>query len=258
MTITHDKSATVSKHLTRLLELRSKHSSYQELHPCLQNFLRIEQSPVGKREFARWQYMNANLVLAGKTVLDIGANTGYFSMAAIEADARVVTAIEGNQIHAEFIKEAAQLLGWQERLRSINSYFEFTSHGASEFDVTFCLNVLHHLGDDFGDQMLDIEQAQRDIVRRLADLATHTRHCWFQLGFNWKGDRNRPLFLGGLKKELIAFVENACCGHWFIEKLAIYNPLTGAYEDNREELLVRFDSAGEFLNRPLFLLKSIT
>jgi SAM-dependent methyltransferase len=258
MNITHPKSTTVSKRLISLLELRSKHSSYQELHPCLRNLFDIDLLPVGKREYVRWQYMASRLDLAEKTVLDIGANTGYFSMAAIEANARFVTAMEGNRAHAEFIKETAQLLGWQERLLSANNYFEFDPYGSSEFDVTFCLNVLHHMGDDFGNQTLSMEQAQQNIMQCLINLATHTRHCWFQLGFNWKGDRNRPLFPTGLKRELIDFVESACRGHWFIEKLAIYNPETGVYEDSREELLERFDSVGEFLNRPLFLLKRLS
>ena len=60
-----------------------------------------------------------------------------------------------------------------------------------------------------------------------------------------------------MKKELIEFVREACEGAWMIEDIGIYNPVEQRYEPMRQELLERFDDAGEFLNRPLFFLRSL-
>ena len=253
-----DETVFSAERLVALLDQRSKHSTYQELHPCLKAVLDLEHSPQGKRESARWKYMAACTPWLGKRVLDIGANTGYFSMAAVLAGAREVTAVEGHAPHAEFIAGAVQRLGWQACLSSQHRYFDFSDQADEVFDIVFCLNVLHHLGDDFGYQGQDMQQAKQQMVQALQHLAGHGRHCWFQLVFNWKGDRHRPLFSQGLKSELIAFVEEACQGHWVIEKMAIYNPQTACYEAASDEALwARIDAAGEFLNRPLFLLRSL-
>ena len=192
---------------------------------------------------------------ANANVIDIGANTGYFSMAAVQSHANKVVAFEGNDAHAKFIFAAAKFMEWESRLHVENRYFEFEDSGRM-YDIAICLNVLHHLGDDFGDKSLNIEEAKKAIETRLETLSKRVRQCWFQLGFNWKGDRNSPLFPKGLKSEMIDFIQKACSDFWLIEKLAIYDPVKGSYEPADEFLLQRFDDAGEFLNRPLFLLKS--
>ena len=78
-----------------------------------------------------------------------------------------------------------------------------------------------------------------------------------QLGFNWKGDRHRPLFASGTKVELIDYVRHSVKGHWRIDNIAVVNPKTRVYEPINDFNLQRFDTLGEFLNRPLFLLTSI-
>lgn len=219
--------------------------------------LDADLSPAGKRESLRWEYMADLSEFAGKSVIDIGANTGYFSLAAIAAGALSVEAYEGNQQHAEFMRESANLLDLADRLKVFNAYFDFGSEQSTSADMALCLNVLHHLGDDFGAADQSMEAAKGQMVEKLHNFARHVGTCWFQLGFNWKGDRNRPLFENGLKSELIEFMRQACDGAWSIENIGIYNPAEQRYEPLREELLERFDEAGEFLNRPIFLLKSL-
>lgn len=256
-TITSYERKTSAAALNQLLASRSKHSNYQELHPCLRDLLGAQQSPVGKCESARWDYMVSHGDFQEKTIIDIGANTGFFCMAAISAGASSVIAIEGNKEHADFMLHAARLLGWQDRFKVLQEYYDFGANENFNADVAICLNVLHHLGDDFGSSSLSQEQARHEIVENLRLLAGNARNCWFQLGFNWKGDRHKPLFTNGLKLDLIDFVTSACASAWSIEKVAIYNPATGAYEDANDKLMSRFDDIGEFLNRPLFLLRSL-
>lgn len=241
--------------LSDLLMAYSKHSNYQEIYPTLQERLAFKRVPKGRFETARWQYMRKHMALKDCTVLDIGANTGYFSMAAVESHAKFVLAIEGNADHAKFIQIATKIMSWSDRFETTNIYFDFEPSGPI-FDFTFCLNVLHHLGDDFGIERISIDDARHDIAQKLRNLAWRTRKCWFQIGFNWKGNRSLPLFKNGGKDELIAFVHKACDDAWSVEDISIFDPSKLSYQIANDELLARFDNIGEFLNRPLFLLRS--
>lgn len=243
--------------LVELLKESSKHSDYQLLHPCLSELGRDNYVPAGKKEVERQSYMERNSFFSGRKVLDIGANTGYFSFGALQAGASHVTVIEGNTQHAIFIAEAAKHLGIERKLDVRACYFDFSAQESKKFDVILCLNVLHHLGDDFGDCRLELKDAISEMVRAFRDLAGNGNWMWFQLGFNWKGNKEKPLFREGLKAELIEFVGGMCKDFWSIEKVAVYDPATRGYEDLSERLLARYDDLGEFLNRPLFLLHSL-
>jgi SAM-dependent methyltransferase len=243
--------------LQRLVQARSKHSAYQLLHPCLSPLLGELPQLGGKHEAQRQSYMSRCLPLSGLRVLDIGANTGYFSFAALEAGAASVVSQEGNADHAEFIALAALCLGVNGRLAVRPQYYNFTAPSDEHFDVTLCLNVLHHVGDDFGDQALSLDDAKAQMVLALQGLARHTHHLWMQLGFNWKGDRHRPIFPGGTKAELIDFVRLGVHDYWHIDDIAIVSPDTREYEPLDANNLERFDHLGEFLNRPLFRMTSL-
>ena len=242
--------------LTQLIKAQSKHSEYQFLHPLLTDALDLDYQPAGKHEMQRQAYMQAHVSVAGKTVLDIGANTGFFSLAALQAGASNVVCVEGNTQHAQFMQACAQILNLSDRMEVRNEYHNFVKETKTHFDVTLCLNVLHHLGDDFGNATLGREEAKQQMIQALNHLASQTKILWFQLGFNWKGDRHAPLFENGLKSELIEFVTNHTSDHWHIQKIAVVHPDTLAYVDATGSMLDRFDQLGEFLNRPLFLMES--
>lgn len=245
------KKTTASK----LLSTPSKHNSYQTLHPCLKSALENDIQISGKAERARWEFMLRSTNFKGASVTDIGANTGYFSFGAVEAGARRAIAIEGNKEHAEFLLYCARKLGLQDRLLVSNRYFDF-GYEAEEFtDITFCLNVLHHIGDDFGNQKLTITAARKKISAHIRALANTTKRAWIQIGYNWKGDVLHPLFPNGTKREIKDFMRDACGSIWEIKKTAVFNPENSSYEDADERLMARFDSIGEFLNRPLFLVQ---
>ena len=163
---------------------------------------------------------------------------------------------EGNVGHSNFIA-GGKRLGVEDRLEVRPDYYSFAAGSGECFVVTLCLNVLHHLGDDFGDQSLSLTEAKQQISLALNRLARTTRHLWMQLGFNWKGDRHRPLFASGTKSELIDYVRHNVQGHWHIDNIAVVNPKTRVYEPINDFNLQRFDTLGEFLNRPLFLLTSM-
>ena len=248
---------SVNTRLQSLFQATSKHSDYQRLHPNVQALVGSEVAPAGRHEAERQHWMARHRQLEGLCVLDIGANTGYFSFAALAGGARRVVSQEGNPTHAQFIEVAARGLGLDRRLEVRPSYFDFHSEG-EVFDLTLCLNVLHHLGDDFGDRALSIDAARASMLAALNRLARRTRHLWMQLGFNWKGDRRRPLFAHGTKAELIDFVRCGTAGHWHIEDIAVVDPTTRDYVPLDDANIARCDALGEFLNRPLFAMRSLT
>ncbi len=255
-----DKNVRVSRFtdndMNGLLQMVTKHSGYQEIHPALTAFVDGGGDVAGKAESSRWEYMRRCMSFKGERVLDIGANTGFFSLsAALEGEASSVIAWEGSPYHAEFLDRAVALLGLDGKVQVENKYYDFSSENPRS-DITLCLNVLHHLGDDFGDSGLTMRDAKAEMTRVLRDMAAMSRLMWLQVGFNWKGDRNQPLFDAGLKEELITFVSTATAGVWSVERVGVYNPEIRGYEDVNDRLLARFDEIGEFMNRPLFLLRS--
>lgn len=256
---TFDDSAA-KEQLTTLYNSTSKHSNYQVLPSRLRNLIESDKLVVQSRsELERWEYIQNNHSFTNENVVDVGANSGFFSFESLEAGAKNVLAIEGNTSHATFISECARLLHI-DGLSAQNRYISFPDcSDLPHSDTLILLNVLHHLGDDFGDQTLQKEEALKLMSRSLQNLATKTKTLIFQLGFNWKGNRNLPLFENGTKAELIAFIEKAIAGFWQIETIGIAEKVAGRIEFKplNEQNIERRDDLGEFLNRPLFILSSI-
>jgi 2-polyprenyl-3-methyl-5-hydroxy-6-metoxy-1,4-benzoquinol methylase len=80
--------------------------------------------------------------LAGKAVLDIGANDGFFTVAALMAGARGVTAIDKDwSTWPANIDYACRT--WQVDPQIVSG--DFLSHPLGVYDVIFLLGVLYHL-----------------------------------------------------------------------------------------------------------------
>ena len=247
-----------SPSLASLYRERSKHSSYQLVHPMLAPLLGdATDMPAGKLEVERQRYFARALSLQGASVLDIGANTGYFSYGAIERGAHRVRCYEGNAQHAQFIRTSADRLGLGERIDVRHAYFDFTGDESEVFDVCLCLNVVHHLGDDFGDAALSLDEARSHMLACVNRMAATVRVLMLQVGFNWKGDVRTPLFAGGQKSALIEFVQRGVEGHWSVGEIVVPDPATRDYEAVNAANIARNDAIGEFMNRPIFKLRSL-
>jgi SAM-dependent methyltransferase len=243
--------------LKALYQQHSKHANYQLVHPLVARLLGdTSDLPAGKLEAERQAYFERALPLLGARVLDIGSNTGYFAFGALQGGARHVTCYEGNQEHATFVAQCAELAGLSDKLTMQARYFDFKSPSEQTFDVAYCLNVLHHLGDDFGDRSLGIEAARQQMLAGLRHMAGLASVLVLQLGFNWKGDIKYPLFEGGEKASLIDFVAQGVGDSWTIEEVTVANPVTRAFEPISEDNLPRNNAVGEFMNRPLFKMRS--
>jgi len=250
---------TDTDQLIELYAKNSKHSNYQILSKRLAAIIDKERLDVHTRyEQERLDYILKKIDVTGKSLVDIGGNSGFFSFEMIEAGAKHILFYEGNQAHAEFVTLAAQVLGVSEQFDAKNQYFSFTNELQNKVDVVLLLNVLHHLGDDYGNPSLTIHKAKEEMLQQLNTLAAKTTFCVVQWGFNWKGNRHIGLFDGGTKAELIHYVKQGIGSYWTIEHIGIAVKKEGTlvYEDLNEKNVERDDTLGEFLNRPIFILRS--
>jgi hypothetical protein len=245
--------------LLQLYQRTSKHSNYQVLSPMLAPLLEGRQIAVKSRhEQERLAYILSRLPVRGLQVADIGGNTGFFSFEMLAAGAERVRYYEGNAAHHDFVQAAAQHLGLGDRLRTHLGYVSFDACDLAPADCTVLLNVLHHLGDDFGRRDAGKEAARQQMLACLHALSHSSRMLVFQLGFNWKGDRHLPLFDEGTKAQMIRFIEQGTAADWEVCAIGIAerDGANMVYRDMSDRNIARDDTLGEFLNRPLFIMKS--
>jgi hypothetical protein len=98
-------------------------------------------------QFKMWRAMQIE-DLSGKCVLDIGANDGFFALAAVMAGAAEVTAIDKDWCTwPANIRYASEI--WSFKPKIVTGDFRAFEFGR-RFDVVFFLGVLYHLEDIFG------------------------------------------------------------------------------------------------------------
>jgi hypothetical protein len=245
--------------LLDLYQQTGKHSNYQVLASALAPLLDSDAISVKSRhEHERLAYILARVPMDGLLVADIGGNTGFFSFELLARGARRVDYYEGNAAHHAFVQAAASRLGLAGRLQAHHRYVSFKPGELPLVDCTVLLNVLHHLGDDFGDPGTARQAAMQRMLGCLAVMARTTRVLVFQLGFNWKGDRHQPLFAGGSKQEMIDFIEQGTAADWEMAAIGIAEADGGriVFRDCGDRNIARNDALGEFLNRPIFIMRS--
>jgi len=245
--------------LKELYGKESKHSGYQVLSKRLSQLIGNDGLEIKSRyEPERLGYILKNISIKNKKILDIGGNTGYFTFELIDGGARTVHYYEGNKTHARFVGEAATVLNIENKIEIHNEYFTFTNKN-EKYDIALLLNVLHHVGDDYGDAGLSMAKAKESIIDHLNFLADIAEIVVFQMGFNWKGNKELGLFKNGTKAEMIEFIKEGTRNFWEIYKIGIAEYKDGLieYNDLNKMNISRWDNLGEFLNRPIFIMKSL-
>lgn len=246
-----------TEELKKLYMQVSKHSNYQILTDELAGILDADQLfTKSRQEKERLDYMLQHVDFKDKRVLDIGGNTGFFTFEALKHGACHVDYYEGNEAHAKFVALAAKVLGVENQITVYPQYYLFHEQ-SDKYDVIFNLNVVHHLGDDFGEEKQK-EHAKQKMLSCINFLADYGDCMILQMGFNWKGNVNEALFEKGTKREMEKYLELGTKECWKITNvgIAILNKDEIFYEEQNEQNNFRMDEMGEFLNRPIFIMKS--
>lgn len=244
------------KKLKELYLEKGRHSQYQLLASNLQELVGEVVPSKPKYEVERLNYIKNNLDFKDKNVLEIGGNTGYFTLEAYNMGAKNIDFYEGNAAHSEFVKLAIEVLEAEDRINIYPEYYIF-DRVEGRYDIIIFLNVLHHLGYDF-EKGVSINDAKEKMISCVNSLAYISEYMVFQMGFNWCGNIEQCLFENGTKKEVEEYIEKGTEGYWSVEKIGIpvKNNNEVIYLDVCPENNKRDDTLGEFLNRPLFIMKS--
>lgn len=89
--------------------------------------------------------------LAGKRVLDLGCNAGFWSLSAIEAGADFVLGVDGRQMHvdqANLVFDAKGVDPGRYRFE-VSDVLELDLTAEAPFDIVLCLGLLYHVSKPF-------------------------------------------------------------------------------------------------------------
>ena len=211
------------------------------------------------KEEERFLFIKSKLRFQDKKILDIGCNSGYFIFEALDHGAKSAVCYEGStesqKIISGFIEKSDE-----KNVTLHKKYFDFEEAKFNDhYDITFLLNVVHHYGDDYGDRENDLTVAKHKMLQNINILSNYSEFMVFQMGFNWQGDINKPIFDKGTKAEMIRFVRQGVKDYWEVKAIGVAEVTDGItqYHDLNDMNIKRDDSIGEFRNRPLFILKSM-
>ena len=119
--------------------------------------------------------------LAGKRVLDLGCNAGYWSLAAIEAGADFVLGIDGRQMHIDQANLVFDVKGIEAtRYRfELSDIFDLKLN-EEPFDIVLCLGLLYHVSKPF-ELMERIATWNTDLLVIDTTLDTSVRGSYFRV-----------------------------------------------------------------------------
>lgn len=275
----------LQQQLRQLYSDNSKHANYQNVPPFVRDALGYQESidESWRGDSARYTYLLQEMDLQPhQTVADIGANTGFFvlTLAHSHPECRFV-AYESHPNHVAFIRLVADAF----ELDNITIQDKAVDLAAIDdlptFDVLLHLNVMHHAGHDFDSRLVNaphaMDQYAQAYLRKLAEKASM---LVFQMGYNWGGDKSRPIIDPHDQTEMVVWLcQLMDQTGWQIEELAfatrdehsniVYKNLPAGLIEIQQELsqdsmtlrqaireyhLEQFK--GEFYRRPMVICRS--
>jgi len=217
----------IKEQLNELYERASKHGQYQTLPDKLATALEMQFEVNEEWRGDRTRYPVIKGYLAKNkcnSVLDIGANTGYFSLSiADDIEGSQITACELNKTHARIIELLAKVGGYNEfRVTDRSANMEHIGD-FGKFDCALHLNILHHAGHDFDKELVPDREAFMQYGKKyLKMFGSSVDRMIFQMGYNWGGDKTLPLVGRDDQAGKIAFTLDLMDGAgWEIEGVAL-------------------------------------
>jgi len=255
----------------------SKHANYQNIPEFVRDAINYREiiNEEWRGDTARYKYILEELVELGSlSICDVGANTGFFSLSlAHRFSSANVFAFEGNRNHTEFmkiIKEAFSITN----IEIENYYIDYDGiEILGQYDVLLNLNVLHHAGIDFDKDKTGYEELDRYLVEYLQKLLPKTKRIIFQMGYNWGGNKSKPIVeLNDDLGKILFTTKTFNKAGWGLKKIAhITKNKSFAYVNYPEEITrmiamgtinqdikeyiskLELNKFSEFYRRPIFL-----
>ncbi len=179
--------------LINLLTTNAKHGNYQQIPPILLDKIpelkKLQKNSIRLDE-QRYEWFSEKLDFKNKNVLDIGANTGYFSIRlSTEKDAQVI-AYEPFEKHYKAIVEIKNFLSLPDNKLKVEKKGIAINdiEKLPNVDIILFFNVIQHAGEDFdSDKVKNINQWYNYAVEYLQKLAQKANYIVFQMGYSWLG-----------------------------------------------------------------------
>lgn len=186
----------------------TKHSAYQLLPDFVveESGIQVDINTRWRGDESRLKYFYQALDFNGCSLVDIGANTGYLSLSIGYKYDCQVTAYDINPNNVGFINALAEYFGLTNVRAEVLEVSLTNLWRLKAADICLNLNVLHHAGTDFDVQVVEGPDGMESYVSRYLD-AVRDRYALhvMQLGYNFGGDKRRPLFGGIYPKRMLAF-----------------------------------------------------
>jgi len=271
--------------LQRLYSDASKHARYQNIPKFVCDELGYKETikEEWRGDTARYEYIRNTIDFSGKDIVDIGANTGFFTLSlAYEYKDSLFTAIEGNQNHSKFI--CMVIDGFGLKNVQVNDYYVTYKNVGSigSYDLALLFNVLHHAGVDFDNEYVSMPQKLENYIKKyVLQLRKCAAEVVFQMGYNWGGNKKKPVVPLEKDAEKVIYTGKIfTASGWVIKSIAtaykveekkkiVYKnipseivEMLNKQENDRsilsiinENLYEEMNQLSEFYRRPIFILR---
>ena len=264
----------------------SKHSVYQNTPQFIRDELGYNETidENWRGDSARWDYLRNHFNFSGQSVLDVGANTGFFALSiSHETPGAEVTALEGNTNHSKYIETIAEYFEIP-NLHVLQQYLGLADIARlDQYDTVLLFNVLHHAGVDFDQDLMESEIGLFDYcIDYMEQLARKCSRIIFQMGYNWGGNKQKPVVaLDDDAGKVIYTAKFMRKAGWHLEEILLPKSCSkksypaelsnidpnftellnrGDFEVVKQEIVPHLDPAtdklSEFYRRPLFICTS--
>lgn len=183
------------ENLKELIRGTTRHGNYQQLPPCVPQEILAEFTDYKtiRLDEARFDWLASYKIFDHKSIVEIGANLGYFSLRAVSERGATSIAYEADSKLVEAINYIASLCKLDKKIEVRNEAFTI-NHPIElpQADVLIFQNVLHHAGFDFEQEVVPtIADWEQYAVRYLQRLTNVAPIMVFQMGYTWGGGSDR-------------------------------------------------------------------
>ncbi len=177
--------------LVDLIKGTTKHGNYQQLPPTLppEILSQVYHYDSVRLESARFEWLDSHSVFKNKKILEIGANTGYFSIRAASERGASSIAYEPDPKLAEAMRIISCMCNTDNNIEVRSEPFTLTKPELlPQADLIINLNVIHHAGFDFDQETVKkIDDWKLYAIEYLKRLTGIGPLMVFQTGYTWGG-----------------------------------------------------------------------